>query len=243
MPPQMPNVLGVIPARGGSQGIPRKNLLLLLGRPLIQYTIDAAKQSTRLTKCVVSTDSEEIASVSRDLGADVPFLRPADLALDTALSLPTIQHALREVERLDGERYDVVVMLQPTCPIRVGSDIDAAIELLESTQADSVISVVSVGAYHPLRMKRVLDGDRLVNYVDQRDEDMRPRQRLPPVYIRNGALYVTRREVLLDQYSFTGKDCRAYVMLEDCSVNIDNMHDVIVAESLLRERTEDQRCG
>jgi CMP-N-acetylneuraminic acid synthetase len=229
-----PTVLGVIPARGGSKSIPRKNLVPLAGKPLIAYTIEAAKRSARLDRWIVSTDSEEIATVSRAVGAQVPFLRPAELAADTVLSLPVMQHALRALERMDGRPYDIAVMLQPTCPFRSAADIDAAIDLLISTLADAVISVVEVGGHHPLRMKRIVDGNRLVNYVDQDEENMRPRQQLPPVYIRNGALYLTKRSVLLEDNSFTGRDCRAYVMPVERSVNIDEVHDVFLAESILR---------
>ncbi|MFC1979175.1 cytidylyltransferase domain-containing protein [Chloroflexota bacterium] len=227
-------ILGVIPARGGSKGVPRKNLVNLSGKPLIAYTIEAGLQSQRISRVIVSTDDEEIASVSRNLGAEVPFLRPVELATDSALSLPVMQHAIREVEREEGRTYDIAVMLQPTTPLRLGSDIDAGIELLLTHNADSVISVVTVGAHHPLRMKQVIENDRLVNYVEQGFEDMRPRQQLPPVYIRNGALYITRRDVLLEQNSFVGDDCRAYIMPEDRSANIDSQFDFLLAEYLLK---------
>lgn len=236
----MSNILGVIPARGGSKGITRKNLVPILGKPLIAYTIEAASQSRRLSRFIVSTDDEEIARVSRDCGAEVPFLRPSELATDSALSLHVMQHAIIEVERLEGKVYDVVLMLQPTTPLRLGSDIDAGIELLLASGADSVISVVGVGAYHPLRMKRVLDNGRLANYIEQGFEDMHPRQQLPPVYIRNGALYITRRDVLVNENSFTGKDCRAYVMPEERSINIDAESDIVLAEYFLRKETKEQ---
>ena len=233
----MANILGVIPARGGSKGVPRKNLVPILGKPLIAYTIEAALQSRRLSRAVVSTDDEEIARVSRDCGAEVPFLRPPELATDSALSLGVMQHAVREMERLEGKKYDVAVMLQPTTPLRLGSDIDTGIDLLLKSGADAVISVVEVGAHHPLRMKKVLEDGQLVNFIDQGFEDMRPRQELPPVYIRNGALYITRRDVLVNENSFTGKDCRAYEMPEDRSVNIDSESDIILAEYYLK------KCG
>lgn len=236
----MNKILGVIPARGGSKGIPRKNLIPLLNRPLISYTIEAALESRHLSRVIVSTNDKEIASVCKEWEVDVPFMRPAELATDSSLSLHVVQHALREMEQLDGERYDVVVMLQPTTPLRLASDIDAGIELLLESGADSVISVVDVGAYHPLRMKRVIQNGWLINYIDQGHEDMRPRQQLPPVHIRNGALYITRRNVLLEQNSFTGQDCHAYIMPTECSVNIDTEFDLVLAEYLLRKRESEK---
>ncbi len=223
-------ILAIIPARGGSKGIPNKNIIDIGGNPLIKYTIDAALESKMLTHCVVSTDSDAISDVAKSCGAMVPFRRPDNLSDDKALSLPVMQHAVDFMESDQGLLYDIVVMLQPTTPLRQAKDIDNAIKLLFDTNADSVISVVDVEGHHPLRMKRVIDG-RLVNYIDQGHEDMRPRQELPPVYIRNGAIYATRRDILMKKDSFTGADSRAYVMPSDRSVNIDTHEDLLLAKS------------
>ena len=134
------------------------------------------------------------------------------------------------MEKLRNYDYDAVVMLQPTTPLRLSDDIDKSLELLFETNADSVISVVVIEANHPFRMKRIIDG-RLVNYIDQGYEDMRPRQVLPPVYIRNGAIYATKRDILINTNSFTGNDVRAYVMPAERSVNIDSMKDYIIAKN------------
>lgn len=225
-------ILAVIPARGGSKGIPSKNIIDVGGKPLIKYTIDAAIGSTSVTHCVVSTDSDEIADVALACGALVPFKRPAHLSSDEALSLPVIQHAVYLMEAKHGYKYDIVVMLQPTTPLRQTEDIDDAINLLCKTNADSVISVVSVESYHPLRMKRVVDG-HLINYIEQGYEDMRPRQSLPPVYIRNGAVYAVKRDVLMNDNSFTGTDCRAHIMNSERSVNIDTYEDLVLAKNHL----------
>ena len=230
--------IGIIPARGGSKGIPRKNLAPLLGKPLLAYTIEAAKASQFLTDIVVSTEDQEIGTVSRDWGAQVPFYRPAELATDKALSVPVVLHALREMEQITSKPYDIVVMLQPTSPLRSAHDIDSGIQLLLDTGADSVISVVDVGGHHPFRMKRVVGQNILINYIDQGFEDMRPRQELPPVYIRSGALYIVRRSILADQQTFVGRDCRAYVMPEHRAINIDTRMDLILAEQLLRQAGE-----
>ena len=225
-------ILGVIPARGGSKGIPGKNLHEISGKPLIQYTIEASKDSKFLSEFIISTDSEEIANFSRSIGGDVPFIRPDRLSTDKALSLPVVLHALEFMESYIGKKYDIVVMLQPTTPLRHYKDIDSAINILLGGQADSVISVTEVGGYHPLRMKRIKDG-RLINYIDQGIEDMRPRQELPPVYIRNGAIYAAYREVLVENNSFSGKDCYAYKMPAERSVNIDTLDDLTLAKKYI----------
>ena len=223
-------ILAVIPARGGSKGIPNKNIVDVGGNPLIKYTIDAALDLEILTHCVVSTDSDEISDVAKSCGALVPFKRPKHLSDDQALSLPVMQHAVEFMESKQGYQYDLVIMLQPTTPLRQTSDIDNAIKLLFDTNADSVVSVVEVDGYHPLRMKRVVDG-RLINYIDQGHEDMRPRQELPPVYSRNGAIYATIRDVLMDKDSFTGSDIRSYIMPLERSINIDTQLDLQLAKS------------
>jgi CMP-N-acetylneuraminic acid synthetase len=222
-------ILAVIPARGGSKGILNKNIADVRGSPLIKYTIDAALKSKMLTHCIVSTDSDEISDVARSFGAMVPFRRPDHLSNDKALSLPVMQHAVEFMESLNGFQYDLVVMLQPTTPLRTVEDIDDSINLLLDVKADSVISVAEVEAHHPLRMKRVIDG-RLINYIDQGHEDMRPRQDLPPVFIRNGAIYATTRHTLMIENSFTGKDSRAYIMPNERSLNIDTHQDLLLAQ-------------
>jgi len=226
-------ILAVVPARGGSKGILNKNIVDIGGNPLIKYTIDAALGSEMLTHCVVSTDSDVIADVAKSCGALVPFKRPKHLSDDKALSLPVMQHAVEFMEAEQGYQYDLVIMLQPTTPLRQTKDIDNAIKLLFDTNADSVISVVEVEGHHPLRMKRIVDG-RLINYIDQGHEDMRPRQELPPVYIRNGAIYATMRDVLMDKDSFTGSDSRAYIMPNDRSVNIDTYQDLLRAKVIFK---------
>ena len=226
-------VLGVIPARGGSKGVPRKNIAPILGKPLIAYTIEAALASRLLTDVIVSTDDEEIARVARQYGAEVPFMRPAELATDSAQAIPTIQHAVREMEKLRSWRYDAVVMLQPTTPLRNAEDIDECLKKLFATDADSVISVVEVGGYHPVRMKRIVD-DQLVDYAEEEIEN-RPRQELPPVYLRAGSVYATRRDVLMVQNSFKGRISRPYVIPPERYANIDTAIDLKIAEWKLLE--------
>ncbi len=226
-------VLAVIPARGGSKGIPRKNLADLCGKPLIEYSIRAGLDAASITRLLVSTDDHEIADVARALGADVPFMRPAHLATDTAHSLPVVQHAVAAAEEEEGSRYDVIVLLQPTTPLRTAKDIDDGIGLLGSSGADSVVSVVDVGANHPYRMKQIEADGRLVNFVDQGFEDMRPRQELPRVYIRSGDLYISTRRVVMEQNTLVGRNCRAVIVPDDRAVNIDTPLDLMRAEEKL----------
>jgi N-acylneuraminate cytidylyltransferase len=224
-------ILGVIPARGGSKGVPRKNLAPVGGVPLVVRAVRAAADSTTLTRTVVSTDDEEIAAVAEAAGGDVPFRRPDELAADAAQAIPNIQHALREVEtQEDAAPYDAVMMLQPTTPFRTADDIDAAVALLESTGADSVISLVDVGGHHPARMHYVEDG-RILNHPLSESYENQNRQELKPMYIRNGAIYLTRRATLLSG-SFRGSDSRAYLMPPERSVNIDGPMDLAFANWL-----------
>lgn len=231
------NVLGVIPARGGSKSVPRKNIALLHGKPMIVYTIEAAQQSCRLNDFVVSSEDEEIIEIARQYGAASPFIRPAELATDEAPSLPVVQHAVREMESIRGLSYDYVVLLQPTTPLRQAQDIDAAIEKLVATAADSVVSVCDVGAYHPARMRQIVD-DRLVELPIHEPREMLRRQDLPPVYIRNGAVYAVKREVVMLQNSMIGQVSRPYIMPQERSVNVDSKLDLLLAEILLRQSSQ-----
>jgi len=220
------NVLGIIPARGGSKSIPRKNLVLLGGKPLIQWTIEAAQHS-QLAQLVVSTDDPEIMQVARALQVDVPELRPAHLASDEAKTIDTAKHVLSATE---GE-FDAVMILQPTSPLRSSSDIDSCLKMLDTSDADSVISVVDVGGYHPARMK-YLEGNQLIDPTFAESVENQPRQELRPMYIRNGAIYLTRTAVIRGG-SFKGSKSLGYVMPAERSVNIDDPIDLRVAEALL----------
>lgn len=225
-------VLGIVPARGGSRAIPGKNVADLGGVPLLAWTARAAAGSA-LTRCVLSTDDAEIAAVGRAAGLDVPFQRPTELSTDAASSLDVALHALTHVESEGDERYDAVMLLQPTSPFRTRDDIDRAIALLQETEADSVISVVDVGGHHPARMKRIEDG-RLIDPPYVEAVENQPRQELEPLVIRNGAIYLTRVEVLRTR-SFRGRDARALIMNAERSINIDVPLDLLLARSVVAE--------
>lgn len=229
-------IIGVVPARGGSKGIPRKNIRLLGGKPLIKYTIDAALRCPLVTELVVSTDDREIQRIALECGAKAPFLRPAELATDGALAVPTIQHAVAEMEKRKGLEYDYIIMLQPTTPLRESEDIKEAMERLMKSDADGIISVVDVDNWHPMKMKKFVDG-LLVDYQRPPVENP-PRQSLPRVYMVNGAIYATKREVFMKRSTFKGEKCLGYIMPPERSVNIDSEPDFIVAEFYLRARDD-----
>lgn len=226
-------VLGIVTARGGSKGIPRKNIVPLLGKPLLAYTAEAALTAKRLTHTVLSTEDEEIAQVGRACGLEVPFLRPVELARDDTPTIPVLQDVVRRLAE-GGEHYDAILTLQPTTPLRRSEDIDGAIVLLEQTGADSVISFVDVGEKHPARMKfltaegRVLDPPFAEQFEGQR------RQELPTMYLREGSIYLTRRDVLMQQHSLKGDDCRAWLVPVERACNIDTPFDLFLAEQLIK---------
>jgi CMP-N,N'-diacetyllegionaminic acid synthase len=229
----MTSILGIITARGDSKGIPRKNLISLLGKPLIYYTIHAAQQSKRLTRTVLSSEDREIISLAKQFGIDVPFTRPLHLAGDEISSVAVVSHAVKFIEAMEKKTYDYISLLQPTAPLRTDYDIDTAIELLENSDADSVVSVTRVEEPHPMKMMIVNDGFLRPFTPDHWHERLR-RQELDPVYRLNGAVYCVRTQVLLEQNSLWGKTTLAYIMPPERSINIDNQIDLMLAELILR---------
>ena len=223
------NALGVVPARGGSKGIPQKNLIVVGGRPLLAYTADAARAS-RLSRTIVSTDDDAIAGVARGLGLEVPFMRPPELATDEALMAPVLQHAVREM-RARGFTADAVVLLQPTSPLRRAEHIDRALDLLASSGADSVVSVVEVPhQFNPVSVMR-LDGDRLMAFVE--GPPVLRRQEKPRVYARNGPAVLAVRTPVLERGSLYGDDCRPIFMTPEESLDLDTRLDVNLLDCLL----------
>jgi N-acylneuraminate cytidylyltransferase/CMP-N,N'-diacetyllegionaminic acid synthase len=221
----------VIPARGGSKGVPHKNIVDLAGKPLIAYTIQAALKSKNSQRVIVSTDDVKIAEVAKSYGAEVPFLRPAELAKDDTPSLLVIQHAVKYLEENEGHKVDVVVVLQPTSPLRSEKYIDEAIEKLLRTGADSVVTVCEV-KHHPF-WSFIAKGDRLYPFSKKGITTSR-RQDLPEIYAVNGAVYVVRRNVIFEQNALYGKDTRAVVMSYEESLDIDGYFDLFIAEMMLK---------
>jgi CMP-N,N'-diacetyllegionaminic acid synthase len=222
-----------VPARGGSKGIPRKNIALLAGKPLLAYTAIAAQRATLLTRVVLSTEDEEIADVGRRWGLDVPFMRPPELARDDTPGIAVLEHVVQQLES-QGDRYDAIFTLQPTNPLRRPEDIDGAIRLFERTGADSVISFVDAGEKHPARMKYIDADGRVIDPPFGEHTEGQRRQDLPKLYLREGSVYLTRRDVLMNDHSLKGRDCRAWLVPTERSCNIDEPFDLILAELLMR---------
>ena len=225
--------LGVIPARGGSKGLPRKNIRDLAGKPLLGYTAEAALGS-RITRTVLSTDSEEIASIGKRYGLDVPFIRPVGISGDSATSLSVILHALETLEAEDGFEPDAVVFMQPTSPLRTSAHIDEALELFQSGKTISVVGVTDVGDIHPYFMFE-FSGTRLEPMVKMENRPLR-RQDLPAYYRLNGSLYITHRDYYRNVkptdpvFSF---DMSGYTMDAASSIDINDYLDFHRAELLL----------
>ena len=226
-------VLGIVPARGGSKGVPRKNIRLLNGKPLLQYTADAALGSRRLSQVILSTEDTEIAEVGRRCGLQVPFIRPVELAQDDTPSLPVAQHALRWMED-HGELFDAVCLLQPTCPLRGPEVVDSCIELFVDRRADAVITVIPVPAEYNPHWVFFRDDNGFLRLTTGEINPITRRQALPPAFIRDGAVYVTRRSVLIEENSLYGRNSVGYLMDPTQSVNIDGVDDWERAEQLLR---------
>ena len=224
-------VLGLINARGGSKGVPRKNLKPLHGRPLIAYTIEAGLHAKRIDRLVVSTDDEEIAEVSRSCGAEVPFMRPDSLAQDSSVQIDAVKHALLALEEAD-DHFDVVAVLQPTCPLRRAEDIDAAITLMDDDNVDSVITVTNDASRHPYVMYWERQDGTLEAMV-KADAAGTLRQDFPVVWCRNGAVYAVRTQIVLERNSLYGDCVMGSPMPVERSANIDSPLDWVVTEAFM----------
>ncbi len=221
-------ILVVCPARGGSKGIPLKNLQPFLGVPLVARVGHLIADIPGIDRAIVSTDSEGIATVARESGLDVPFYRPEDLSGDRISDLEVLSHALLESERLDGVNYDVVVMLQPTSPLRRAEHVKDTINMLIDGEWDAVWTVSETDSKnHPLKQLTVKDGH--LDYYDQDGKKIIARQQLIPVYHRNGVAYAIKRNCLLEQKSISGERTGALV-LEGNLVSIDTYWDLELAE-------------
>lgn len=228
-------VLGVIPARGGSKGVPRKNVASVAGKPMLQWTAEAALGARSLTRVIVSTEDAEIATIARACGVEVPFERPMDLAADDTPSLDVVQHAVRTLEA-SGDTFDAVCLLQPTNPARGSDVIDACIDLFETSGADSVVTVLSVPADHNPHWTYLRRPDGSLQLATGGLEPIPRRQLLPEAFHREGSVYVVRRNVLMDRGSLYGDKVVGYAVDPALSVNVDGPEDLIRASQLLDAR-------
>lgn len=227
-------VLAVVPARGGSKGIPMKNLRLVGGRPMVALAGDAAAKVPEIDRRVVSTDDPEIARVASEAGLDVPFMRPKSISGDQIGDWDVLSHALQSVEAVDGMRYDIVVMLQPTSPLRRTCDVSGTIRKLVDGGYDAVWSVSETDSKgHPVKQLTVRDG--AMDYWDPRGAQIIARQQLEPVYHRNGVAYAITRQCLLEQKTIKGARTGAYIVAGE-HVSIDTEWDIDLVEFLLTRR-------
>lgn len=231
-----PFILGIIPARGGSKSIPKKNIAKLGGKPLLFYVLSAALKSSRLSNVLVSSDDDEILAVAKKYGgADVCLKRPEHLALDTTPDVPMLQHAVLCAEKKYGHTFDYVVQLHVTTPFLSSKDIDESLKmLLAHPRADSIVSVYRVPELHPKKLKKIVNG-KLEQYVAEMTElTTSRRQDLEPVYKRNAGLYASKRAVVMEKGSVWGDYCLAYEMPRERSFDINNPIDLVVAEAVLK---------
>lgn len=233
-------VLAIIQARGGSKSVPRKNIKLFAGKPLLAWTIEAAKQAGSVTRVIVSTEDEEIASIARQYGAEVPFMRPLELASDQAKSIGLLIHALEWLKENEGYEPDLVVQLKPTNPLRRSEHIDSAVgKFIANPGYDSLMTVTRSPA-HPLKTW-AFHGDEIKPFVSEevsgiREATKQPRQSLPEAYVQNSCVYVIHPKTILEKRSSMGDRVLGMELPREDSINIDDMLDLDIAELIMHKR-------
>lgn len=231
-------ILAVVPARGGSKGIPRKNIRNLAGKPLIAWTIEEAKKCPFIDRLILSSEDNEIIAVAKELGCEVPFVRPLELAGDEISGIAVIRHAVQHLVNEEGYQPDYVLTLQPTSPLRRHGHISKVLEKLIDAGADSVITVCQA-EQSPYWMRVVGPDDRLLPFLDS-GQTFHRRQELPKIYHLNGAVYASRFESVMTSDDGLGKDVRPLIMSRKDSIDIDCDLDFRLAEMLIRDRIDQQ---
>jgi N-acylneuraminate cytidylyltransferase/CMP-N,N'-diacetyllegionaminic acid synthase len=230
-------VLALVPARSGSKGLPLKNIRPLHGKPLLCWPIETAQASRYVDRVIVSTDSAEFADIAKKAGADVPFLRPAELASDTAPSIAFILHALDTLEA-QGEKFDYLVLLEPTSPLTEAGDVDAALEAIDANRnsADAIVSVAELVSSHPAFAVRVGDGGIMRPYAAQSFGKLPRRQDIEPLFSLDGSLYISGVEALRTYHGFCHERTMSHIMPHYKSYEIDDLVDFICIEAILSQR-------
>lgn len=231
----MTKILGIIPARGGSKGIPGKNIRMLGGKPLLYYAAHAAQESGLVNRLVLTTDSPEIADIGRTLSVEVPFLRPAELAQDDTPMFPVIDHAVQFVEN-EGWIPEIILLLQPTAPLRQPEHIREAVTLLKETGCDAVASVVEVPQHYAPDFVLKLEDGKLKPFLEGGIKTRR--QDVRPAYSRDGTIYAFWRNVFINKRSIYGDDCRPLVITHAESCNLDTMDDWREIEEKIKGRPQ-----
>lgn len=224
-------VLAIIPARGGSKRLPNKNILQLRGRPLIAWTIMTAIKSFYLDKIIVSTDSDQIASIGQEFGASIPFIRPDELATDTSSSFDVIIHAI-DFYKSQGEVFDYIVLLQPTSPLRTTKDLNDAFSMINE-ETKCVVSVCATE--HPPLWANTLPEDLNMKDFIKPELNNKRSQDLPVYYRLNGAIYISDVEYLIKHRGFWGEKTKAFIMPQERSIDIDSINDFKFCEILLQQ--------
>ena len=228
-------ILAVTLARGGSKSVPMKNIRPILGVPLIAYTIVEALRSQKINRYIVSTDDEQIRDVALKYGAEVPFLRPAEISTDTTSSVAALQHAVNWVEEEESQKYDYIIELMCTNPLKTVEDIDATIQKIVSTGAESVIAVHKLEDHHPARIKKI-EGDKIVDFCIPEIPESRRQDLKPDAYIRSGSIYALKRDhLMVENRRYGSNNSRPYILAPERAVNVDTEIDFLVAEKILEQ--------
>ncbi len=230
------NILGITLARGGSKSVPLKNIRPILKKPLIYYTIKEAKKSKLLSDYIVSTDHEKISEISKKYGANVPFIRPSNLSKDNTTSVASLQHAVKFMENKKRIKYDYIIEIMCTNPLKKVIDIDSCIKKIIRTKADTVIAVHQLYDHHPLRIKKI-ENDKIVDFCLKEKLETRRQDLKPNAFIRSGSIYAIKRNHLMKENKRYGsRNSRPYILPPERTINIDNEIDVLVAEQLLLKK-------
>ncbi|WP_419869056.1 acylneuraminate cytidylyltransferase family protein [Chryseobacterium sp. CT-SW4] len=224
-------MIAIIPARGGSKGLPGKNLKRLNGKPLLAYTIEAAKNVSQISRVIISTDDKEIAEIAVKYGAECPFMRPGYLANDEAKSIDVIKFTISELEKIENTLIDTLIVLQPTSPLRASEDINAAINIFKNKNADSVISYCQ--EHHPITWHKYISEDGKFQNIF--DDSLNNRQKEKPTFYPNGAIYIFKKDLILRDIYYS-ENSYAYIMPRNRSVDIDTIEDFEYAEFLLSKK-------
>ncbi len=227
------NILGITLARGGSKGIKNKNIVKIIGKPLIYYTIKEAKKSKKLTNYIISTDSIKIKKIAQKYKVDVPFLRPKKFSKDNSSSASAIKHALLECEKIFEKKFDYIVELMATNPLKSVIDINNVIKIILRNKADSVIAVNKLFDHHPARIKKIIKG-RLYDFAIKEKLESRRQDLKPNAYIRSGSIYAMSRKFVMNKKRYYSGKSLAYILPENRTINIDDKNDLIIAKNKLQ---------
>lgn len=230
-------ILAVVTARGGSKGLPGKNVRDFCGKPLVAWAVEAALSAKLVDHVVVSTDDQEIADAAKMAGGDVPFMRPAELANDTASSIDVVLHAIDWLAER-GQTFNIVVMVEPTSPLRMGTDIDAALRQMIDGKAPAIAGICEAECTHPAFMFRLEENSRMVSYTGQQPNSLR-RQDLDATYYLEGSVYASLIPVLREKRGYYHADTIGFVVPKWMAVEIDDIDDFIMAEALFKHKVLD----